>query len=151
MNVAEYMLEAIGTGVTARIGPKDRGDLWVESREFYATKEEIVRLRKDGLRTNSTEQAEQASTRESFLPLRRTPSFVDQHDPSSLSHPTNHHYDGPLADAAPFWIRVVTVPDYIFIRLFVHVFIALFTSLTLLQLGKSVRDLQYRTAHWFLL
>ena len=76
---------------------------------------------------------------------------------SSLSHQTNHHYDGPLADAAPFWTQVVTVtkrsllalwrsPDYIFTRLFVHVFVALFTSLTLLQLGNSVRDLQYRAS-----
>ena len=81
LNVAEYMLEAIGAGVTARIGSKDWGDLWVESREFSATREEIVRLREEGLKNNSTEQAEQASTCESLVPLRCIPSFVDQHDP----------------------------------------------------------------------
>jgi hypothetical protein len=29
----------------------------------------------------------------------------------------------------------------------VHVFISLFVSLSLLQLGKSLRDLQYRVSH----
>jgi len=32
----------------------------------------------------------------------------------------------------------------VFTRLFVHIFISLFVSLSLLQLGKSLRDLQYR-------
>lgn len=86
--------------------------------------------------------------------LRRVPPFVDKHN---LSHPTNDFFDGALPVAAPFWFQVVTVtkrsllalwrsPDYIFTRLFVHVFVALFSSLTLLQLGNSVRDLQYRVS-----
>lgn len=40
-------------------------------------------------------------------------------------------------------------PDYVFTRLFVHVFISLFISLSFLNLGNSVRDLQYRVfAMW---
>jgi len=35
-------------------------------------------------------------------------------------------------------------PDYVFSRLFVHAFFALFISLSFLNLGHSVRDLQYR-------
>ena len=76
---------------------------------------------------------------------------------ASLFRSINDCPNGALADAAPFWFQLVTVtkrsllalwrsPDYIFTRLFVHVFIALFTSLTLLQLGNSVRDLQYRAS-----
>jgi len=72
LNVAEYMLEAIGAGVTARIGSRDWGDLWVESEEFSETKEEIVRLREECLNKNPTEQAEQASACESILSLSET-------------------------------------------------------------------------------
>lgn len=35
-------------------------------------------------------------------------------------------------------------PDYVFSRLFVHGFISLWISLSFLQLGHGVRDLQYR-------
>lgn len=80
LNVAEYMLEAIGAGVTARIGSRDWGDLWLESKEFSETKKEIVRLREEGLKNNPTEQAEKASPCEFFLPLGRIHSFIDQHD-----------------------------------------------------------------------
>lgn len=67
VNVAEYMLEAIGAGVTARIGSQDWGDLWIESTEFAETKKEIVRLREEGLKNNPTEEAERAAACESVL------------------------------------------------------------------------------------
>lgn len=89
LNVAEYMLEAIGAGVTARIGSKDWGDLWVESREFSETKKEIVRLREEGLKNNPTEQAEQASTCEFILTLRHIPPFIDKYDRVIISLPPN--------------------------------------------------------------
>ena len=58
-------------------------------------------------------------------------------------------------DATSFWTQLYEVtkrnnwalwrsPDYVFSRLFVHVFISLFISLSFLQLGHSQRDLQYR-------
>ena len=58
-------------------------------------------------------------------------------------------------DATPFWHQLRYVvqrnntklwrsPDYVFSRLFVHAFISLWISLSFLQLGNSVRDLQYR-------
>jgi hypothetical protein len=61
------------------------------------------------------------------------------------------------ADATPFLFQLKTVvkrnnvalwrsPDYVFTRLFIHAFISLFVSLSLLQLGTSVRDLQYRVS-----
>jgi len=61
LNVAEYMLEAIGAGVTPRIGSRNWGDLWTESREFADTKKEIVRLREEGLKSDPTEQAGRAA------------------------------------------------------------------------------------------
>ena len=60
-----------------------------------------------------------------------------------------------FVDAASFWVQVKEVtqrnfvslwrsPDYVFSRLFIHVFVSLFVSLSFLQLGDSQRDLQYR-------
>ena len=58
-------------------------------------------------------------------------------------------------DATPFWhqlryvvqrnnVKLWRSPDYVFSRLFVHAFISLWISLSFLQLGNGVRDLQYR-------
>jgi ATP-binding cassette subfamily G (WHITE) protein 2 (SNQ2) len=88
LNVAEYMLEAIGAGVTARIGSRDWGELWGESREFFETKEEVVRMREEGLKNNPTELAEPASACEFIVPLRRIPPFIDKHGPF-ISLPPN--------------------------------------------------------------
>ncbi len=60
-----------------------------------------------------------------------------------------------LSDATPFWVQLKEVvgrnnralwrmPDYVFSRLFVHAFISVWVSLSFLQLGHSLRDLQYR-------
>lgn len=60
------------------------------------------------------------------------------------------------ADATSFWHQLRYVvernnqslwrsPDYVFSRLFVHAFISLWISLSFLQLGNGLRDLQYRT------
>ena len=58
-------------------------------------------------------------------------------------------------DATPYWpqlryvlhrnnVKLWRSPDYVFSRLFVHAFISLWISLSFLQLGNGVRDLQYR-------
>ncbi len=60
-----------------------------------------------------------------------------------------------VLDATPFWFQLQEVvkrnslalwrsPSYIFTRLFVVGSISFFVALTFLQLGNSVRDLQYR-------
>jgi hypothetical protein len=60
-----------------------------------------------------------------------------------------------VLDATPFWFQLQEVvkrnslalwrsPSYIFTRLFVVASISFFVALTFLQLGNSVRDLQYR-------
>jgi len=58
-------------------------------------------------------------------------------------------------DATPFWFQIKTVvarnsralyrsPEYVFTRLVSHMTVSLLVSLPFLQLGNSVRDLQYR-------
>lgn len=43
------MLEAIGAGVTPRVGDRDWKDVWVESPEFEKVKEEIRDIKAAGL------------------------------------------------------------------------------------------------------
>ncbi|KAF8633557.1 hypothetical protein AX15_001356 [Amanita polypyramis BW_CC] len=119
VNPAEYMLEAIGAGVTPRVGDRDWGDIWRESPEFKRVKEEIRSIKAAGL-------AKPADDKKNITTY-----------------------------ATPFWFQLKEVvkrnslalwrsPDYIFSRLFMCSFISLFVSLTFLQLGNSVRELQYR-------
>jgi ATP-binding cassette subfamily G (WHITE) protein 2 (SNQ2) len=48
-NPAEYMLEAIGAGVTPRIGPRDWHDIWLDSPEHQVLLREIEDLKVQGL------------------------------------------------------------------------------------------------------
>jgi ATP-binding cassette, subfamily G (WHITE), member 2, SNQ2 len=56
INPAEYMLEAIGAGVTPRIGDKDWKDIWLESPEYQKALSEISVLKEKGLARPVTEQ-----------------------------------------------------------------------------------------------
>jgi ABC-2 type transporter len=49
VNPAEYMLEAIGAGVTPRVGNQDWKDTWLESPEFTKVTEEIATIKKVAL------------------------------------------------------------------------------------------------------
>lgn len=49
VNPAEYMLEAIGAGVTPRIGYRDWKDVWLDSQEFQQVREEINAIKQVGL------------------------------------------------------------------------------------------------------
>jgi ATP-binding cassette, subfamily G (WHITE), member 2, PDR len=129
------MLEAIGAGVTPRVGPKDWKDVWLESPECARVKEHIREIKAAAL----------ARPEESNKELTRT----------CVSSVFLHFTYLLLVDAAPFIYQVkeVTVrsltalwrsPAYVWTRLFIHAFISLFVSLSLLQLGHSSRDLQSR-------
>ena len=48
-NPAEYMLEAIGAGVTPRVGDRDWKEIWLESPEFEKVKREIQDIKVAGL------------------------------------------------------------------------------------------------------
>ncbi|KAK2465465.1 hypothetical protein APHAL10511_002357 [Amanita phalloides] len=125
VNPAEYMLEAIGAGVTPRVGDRDWKDVWLESPEFKDVKEEIQEIKAAG-------QAKPADEKRKI---------------TTCKHFINY--------ATPFWYQLQEVvkrnnlalwrsPEYIFTRIFICGAISLFVSLTFLQLGHSVRDLQYR-------
>ena len=47
VNPAEYMLEAIGAGITPRIGDRDWKDIWLDSPEFAHAKEEIEEIKRE--------------------------------------------------------------------------------------------------------
>lgn len=49
VNPAEYMLEAIGAGVTPRIGDRDWKDVWLDSPEFASAKLEIEQMKREAL------------------------------------------------------------------------------------------------------
>lgn len=47
VNPAEYMLEAIGAGITPRIGDRDWKDIWLDSPECARTKTEIEDIKRE--------------------------------------------------------------------------------------------------------
>jgi ATP-binding cassette subfamily G (WHITE) protein 2 (SNQ2) len=49
VNPAEYMLEAIGAGISPRIGDRDWKDIWLDSPECARTKAEIEEIKGDAL------------------------------------------------------------------------------------------------------
>jgi ATP-binding cassette subfamily G (WHITE) protein 2 (SNQ2) len=49
VNPAEYMLEAIGAGVTPRIGVRDWKDIWLDSPEFTRSQAEIEQIKREAL------------------------------------------------------------------------------------------------------
>jgi len=114
------MLDAIGAGLTPRVGDRDWAELWRESPEFEETLEEIARIKTEAIKL---EKGETKAASSSF--------------------------------ATPFWyqLKVVTKrsfvglwrsPNYVYTRVFIHAAISLILSLSYLQLGQSMRDLQYR-------
>lgn len=119
MNPAEYMLEAIGAGVSPRIGPRDWKDIWLDSPECAQAREEIRIMKEKALAKPQVDKKKMSTYATPFLFQLKT---VVSRNNTAL------------------WRS----PDYVFTRLFVHLFISLFASLSLLQLGHSVRDLQYR-------
>ncbi|KAJ7755026.1 ABC-2 type transporter-domain-containing protein [Mycena maculata] len=119
VNPAEYMLEAIGAGTTPRVGDRDWKDIWLESPQCQKLRDDIATIKREAL-------------------------TLPEPDKKKLS-----------TYATPFWYQLRTVtarnylalwrsPDYLFTRLFVCSFISLFVSLSFLQLGTSLRDLQFR-------
>lgn len=119
-NPAEYMLDAIGAGVAARIGDRDWGEIWRDSPELAATKEAIVQMKRT--RQQDVANVAQAEQKEYATPL--------WHQIKVVSWRTH------LA----FWRS----PNYGFTRLFNHVAIALLSGLAFLQLDDSRSSLQYR-------
>lgn len=119
VNPAEYMLEAVGAGVTPRVGDRDWKDIWLGSPEYKKVREEINGIKDAGL-AKPAEDKRQIST-------YATPFWFQLKEVAKRNS-----------------IALWRSPDYIFSRLFVCTLIALFVALTFLQLGNSLRDFQYR-------
>ncbi|KDQ63068.1 hypothetical protein JAAARDRAFT_202584 [Jaapia argillacea MUCL 33604] len=119
VNMAEFMLEAIGAGVTPRIGDRDWGDIWRDSPECRAVHEEIQALKSEGLSRPVADHGVQTTYATSFL------------------------YQLRIVTKRNF-VALWRSADYVFSRLFTHACISLWVSLSFLQLGHTVRDLQYR-------
>ncbi|KAH9981076.1 ABC-2 type transporter-domain-containing protein [Lactifluus volemus] len=119
VNPAEYMLEAIGAGITPRIGDRDWKDIWLDSPEFARTRADIEEIKRKSLAHDR---------------------FVDT-NPSAYATPLWYQVKLVVArNALSLWRS----PAYIFTRLFSHLIVSLMVSLPFLQLGNSTRDLQYR-------
>jgi ABC-type multidrug transport system ATPase subunit/ABC-type multidrug transport system permease subunit len=119
-NPAEWMLDAIGAGIAARIGDRDWGDIWRDSDELATVKSEIVTMKAERQKENTSSVA--LDEREYASPL--------WHQVKVVSWRTH------LA----FWRS----PNYGFTRLFNHVAIAILTGLAFLHLDDSRSSLQYR-------
>lgn len=119
-NPAEWMLDAIGAGQTPRLGSRDWADIWNDSDEFAATKEEIVRIKEQ--RIKEVGDAPPVEQKEYATPLWHQIKVVNRR--THLS----------------FW----RTPNYGFTRFFNHAAIALITGLMFLQLNDDRASLQYR-------
>ena len=113
------MLDAIGAGLTPRVGSRDWADVWRDSPEFGDTLQEIERIKTAGLKKPIEEKTRVSRYSTPFLYQMKTVA-----ERSSIS----------------LWRS----PNYIYTRLFIQVLISLIVSLSYLQLGTSVRDLQSR-------
>ncbi|KAI9446228.1 ABC-2 type transporter-domain-containing protein [Lactarius indigo] len=119
VNPAEYMLEAIGAGVTPRIGDRDWKDIWLDSPDFARAKAEIEQIKREALARDRPVNAKHSTY---AAPLWYQLRIVVQRNTLAL------------------WRS----PAYVFTRLFSHLTVSLLVSLPFLQLGHSDRDLQYR-------
>ncbi|KAH9914745.1 uncharacterized protein B0H18DRAFT_1125328 [Fomitopsis serialis] len=117
-NVAEYLLDAIGAGVAPRIGDRDWTEIWAESPEATQVMAEIQEIKAKSL-THKGGAEDHATYATPFLYQLKTVT---------------------RRNAIAIWRS----PNYIWSRLYVHIFVSLWVSLTFLQLGNSSRDLQYR-------
>ena len=113
------MLDAIGAGLTPRVGDRDWAEVWRDSPEFKETIEEIQRIKASGLKKPAEEKSSVTRYSTPFLFQMKTV-------------------------AARSFVTLWRSPNYVYTRLFIHVVISLIVSLSYLQLGTSARDLQSR-------
>ncbi|KAF7303089.1 Pleiotropic drug resistance ABC transporter protein [Mycena kentingensis (nom. inval.)] len=124
VNPAEFMLEAIGAGTTPRIGNRDWNDIWLESPQCRKLEEDIARINSEALARPEGDKKKLSTYASPFL------------------------YQLRIVTARNY-LALWRSPDYLFSRLFVCSFISLFVSLSFLQLGTSLRDLQFRVFAMF--
>lgn len=132
------MLDAIGAGLAPRVGDRDWKDIWLDSPEYQKMRQELENIKQEGLTYPASAKTSKSTCKSSSLSYHDTTLFIRA-----------------ALDATSFWVQLKEVvkrnnwalwrsPDYVFSRLFVHVFFSLQISLSFLRLGHSSRDLQYR-------
>ncbi|KAI0407306.1 ABC-2 type transporter [Xylaria palmicola] len=119
-NIAEYMLEAIGAGSSARVGSRDWADIWEDSPELANVKDKISQFKES---------------------RRRAAAEIDVSLQREYASPLWHQIKTVVKRANVSYWRS---PNYLFTRVFNHVVIALLTGLTYLQLDDSRSSLQYK-------
>jgi ATP-binding cassette subfamily G (WHITE) protein 2 (SNQ2) len=116
-NVAEWMLDAIGAGLTRKLGTRDWGEVWNDSDEFVRVKAAITKLKSEAIGSRS------------------------QDGQSEYATPTWHQIKQVVKrQSISFW----RTPNYGFTRLFNHVVHSLIVGLTFINLDDSRSSLQNR-------
>ena len=153
-NVAEFMLEAIGAGSSPRIGNRDWADLWLESPEFAAVKEEIVQIKEARMKALKHEALENGGSggvvgdsNGDNLALEQVKSTATNSDAKTVA--PEKEYASPFYHQVRIVVHRTSVAlfreaNYQFSRLFNHVVIAVLTGLTYLNLDDSRSSLQYK-------
>lgn len=113
------MLDAVGAGLTPRVGNRDWADIWRDSPEFKHTLREIGQIKAAGLEKPFDDKKRVSRYSTPFLFQMKT-----------------------VAERS--FVSLWRSPNYIYTRLFIHVVISLIVSLSYLRLGTSARDLQSR-------
>ena len=119
-NPAEWMLDAIGAGQQPRIGDTDWGEIWRNSPELEATKQEIVALKRER--------------------IENVGAHV-KHDEKEYATPLWHQIKVVNNRTQRAFYRS---PNYGFTRLFNHVVLAIIAGFVYFQLDDSRSSLQYR-------
>ena len=117
-NVAEWMLDAIGAGLTRRQGNTDWGEIWNGSEEFVRVKEVIKDLKKERLLTATSQEGQTEYA-------------------SPIWHQMKHVVK---RQSISFW----RTPNYGFTRFFNHVAHSLVVGLIFINLDNSRSSLQNR-------
>lgn len=118
-NPAEHMLEAIGAGLSPRIGPRDWAEIWNSSTECEQVCEEIQHIKLQGIVSHPDNNNASTQYATPFLYQLKTVA---------------------LREFVALWRS----PDYICTKLCMHASVALVVALAFLQLENGVRDLQSR-------
>ena len=135
-NVTEFMLQAIGAGITPRIGPRDWADIWEDSPEFEMTKREIERLKQQRMAAAGNEDV-----------------GVTVPGPETSNEKNNNtageEYATPIRHQLKMVMRRMSLafwrsPDFLLTMLFNHVVISFLTGFTYMNLEDSRISLQYR-------
>jgi hypothetical protein len=69
VNMAEYMLEAIGAGITRRVGDRDWKDIWLDSPECQKVRDDIASIKAQALARPEPENKKALSTCKCLPPV----------------------------------------------------------------------------------